>query len=113
MGPKADPYAILDQVVDEFYARCVRARDDIDEIEDQTLQRGRAGVPPHLRAVRDGIEMPAGRALTGRHVRSCRTDSNMYGVDVELQRNLRDVLDHILRIADGVDSFRALLGKVR
>ena len=32
-----------------------------------------------------------------------------YNVDVELQRNLRDVLDHTLKTVERADSFRALL----
>jgi magnesium transporter len=32
-----------------------------------------------------------------------------YRVDIELQRNLRDVQDHVLRIVEQIDSFRTLL----
>ena len=32
-----------------------------------------------------------------------------YHVDIELQRNLRDVGDHVLRIVERIDGFRALL----
>ena len=33
-----------------------------------------------------------------------------YGVDLELQRSLRDVADHVTRIAERADAYRALLG---
>ncbi len=32
-----------------------------------------------------------------------------YHVDIELQRNLRDVGDHVLRIVERIDAFRSLL----
>src|SRR5471032_2239810 len=32
-----------------------------------------------------------------------------YEVDLELRRNLRDVMDHVLRIVERADSFRTLL----
>jgi len=42
-------------------------------------------------------------------LRGLENGFDKYHVDEELQRNLRDVQDHVLRIADGADSFRNLL----
>jgi magnesium transporter len=38
-----------------------------------------------------------------------RRGADKYQVDLELQRSLRDVLDHALRIAERADGFRVLL----
>jgi magnesium transporter len=58
---------------------------------------------------REVIEMQrTAHALAG-ILRSLQDGFGKYDVDLDLQCNLRDVLDHVLRIADRVDSFRALL----
>ncbi|MFM9597975.1 CorA family divalent cation transporter, partial [Streptomyces scabiei] len=38
-----------------------------------------------------------------------RRGADKYGVDIELQRSLRDVLDHVIRITERADGFRSLL----
>lgn len=38
-----------------------------------------------------------------------RRGSEKYRIDEELQRSLRDVLDHVIRVNERVDSFRAIL----
>ena len=38
-----------------------------------------------------------------------RRGSEKYRIDEELQRSLRDVLDHTIRVNERVDSFRAIL----
>ncbi|HEY3715237.1 MAG TPA: magnesium and cobalt transport protein CorA [Jatrophihabitantaceae bacterium] len=109
MGPEAILYAILDQVVDEYAPVVSGLENDIDEIEDQLFNEDAAVSRRIYELSGEVIEMQrAAHSLAG-IVRSLQDGFDKYGVDVELQRNLRDVLDHILRIADRVDSFRALL----
>jgi len=109
MGPEAILYAILDQVVDEYAPVVSGLENDIDEIEDQLFNEDATVSRRIYELSGEVIEMQrAAHSLAG-IVRSLQDGFDKYGVDVELQRNLRDVLDHILRIADRVDSFRALL----
>jgi magnesium transporter len=109
MGPEAILYAILDQIVDEYAPLVSGLENDIDEIEDQLFNEDAAVSRRIYELSGEVIEMQrAAHSLAG-IVRSLQDGFDKYGVDVELQRNLRDVLDHILRIADRVDSFRALL----
>lgn len=108
-GPFAVLYAICDQVVDEYAPVLAGLENDLDEIEDalfgddpgisrriyelfgEVLELGRAvhHVPDMLQALESGV---AG------HV-----------VDEELQRNLRDVRDHSIRVAERTESFRQIL----
>jgi magnesium transporter len=109
MGPEAILYAILDQVVDEYAPVVSGLENDIDETEDQLFNEDAAVSRRIYELAREVIEMQrTAHALVG-IVQSLQDGFDKYDVDVELQRNLRDVLDHALRIADRVDSFRALL----
>jgi len=108
-GPEAILYAILDQVVDEYGPVVAGLENDIDEIEDQLF----GGDPAVSRRIyelsREVIAFqratrPLLDILTG-----LEAGFDKYGVDVELQRNLRDVHDHALRVVERADYFRALL----
>ena len=109
LGPQAILYAVLDQVVDEYQPVVAGLENDIDEIEDQ-LFRGDPAVSRRIyelateamsfqRATQPLVEMLA----------QLEAGYEKYRVDVELQRNLRDVLDHILQVVARADSFRAIL----
>jgi len=109
LGPEAILYAILDQVVDEFGPVVAGLENDIDEIEDQLFGEDPAvsrriydlsrEVIDFQRATRPLIEVVDGLAA----------GFDKYHVDAELQRYLRDVKDHSVRLVERVDSFRAVL----
>ncbi len=109
LGPEAVLYAILDQVVDEYAPVIAGLENDIDEIEDQLfagdpavsrrvyeLSREVIGVQ---RAVRPLVDMLA----------SLEAGFEKYRVDLELQHSLHDVHDHVIRVVERAESFRALL----
>jgi magnesium transporter len=109
LGPEAVLYAILDQVVDEYAPVVAGLENDIDEIEDQ-LFKGDPAVSRRIYELsREVIEFQrATRPLLGM-LTSLEAGFDKYQVDVELQRSLRDVHDHAIRIVERADSFRALL----
>ncbi len=109
LGPEAVLYAILDQVVDEYAPVAAGLENDIDEIEDQ-LFRGDPAVSRRIYELsREVIEFQrATRPLLGM-LSSLEGGFDKYQVDVEMQRSLRDVQDHVIRIVERADSFRALL----
>ncbi|CAI7645750.1 unnamed protein product [Penicillium discolor] len=88
MGPEAVFYAILDEVVD----------DDDDALSRRIYELSRE-VINFQRAV---------HPLSGM-LEWLRRGSEKYRIDEELQRSLRDVLDHTIRVNERVDSFRAIL----
>lgn len=109
LGPEAVLYSIIDQVVDEYAPVVEGLQTDVDEIEDE-LFGGVHGVSRRIYSLtREVIEFQrAARPLLAM-VESLMNGFDKYRVDLELQRSLRDVHDHILRIVERVDSFRSLL----
>nr|WP_091417372.1 magnesium/cobalt transporter CorA [Friedmanniella luteola] len=109
LGPEAVLYAILDQVVDEYAPVVAGLENDVDEIEDQLFSNDPAvsrriyelsrEVVAFQRATRPLLEM----------LDSLKAGYAQREVDVELQRLLRDVADHVIRIAERADGFRTLL----
>ena len=109
LGPQAVLYAVLDQVVDEYAPVAAGLENDIDEIEDQ-LFGGDAEVSRRIYELsREVIQFQ--RAITPLQtvVGELRNNAEQYGVPPELRDNLGDVLDHVLRLIDRVNAYRALL----
>jgi magnesium transporter len=109
LGPQSVLYAVLDEVVDEYQPVIRGLENDIDEIENQLFDRD----PSVLRRIYElaGETMAFQRAT---HplvdmLRSLENGFTKYKVDIELQRNLRDVLDHTLKTVERADSFRVVL----
>ena len=109
LGPQSVLYAVLDEVVDEYLPVIRGLENEVDEIEDQLFDRD----PSVLRRIYElaGETMAFQRAT---HplvdmLRSLEAGFAKYNVDIELQRNLRDVLDHSLKVVERADSFRAVL----
>jgi len=109
LGPEAILYAILDQVVDEYAPVIVGLENDIDEIEDQLFKSDPSVSRRIYDLSREVIDFQrATHPLIG--ILSALEDGfDKYDVNIELQRNLRDVTDHAIRIIERADSFRSLL----
>lgn len=109
LGPEAVLYAIMDEVVDQYGPVLTGIENDIDEIEDQ-LFGGDTEVSRRIYSLLGEVTafQRAVRPLVGM-LEALRRGSDKYNVDEELQRSLRDVLDHVLRINEQSDNFRMLL----
>jgi magnesium transporter len=109
LGPEAILYAVLDQVVDEYGPVVNGLENDIDEIEDQLFK----GDPKVSRRIYDlSREVIAFQRATHpllEILTALQDGFGKYEVDLELQRNLRDVKDHAIRITERIDAFRVLL----
>ena len=108
-GPEAVLYAVLDEVVDGYGPVVAGLENDIDEIEDQLF----GGDPAVARRIYEllGEVIDFQRAIGPLRgmLEGLLRGSDKYQVDVELQRSLRDVLDHVLRTGERADFFRVLL----
>ncbi len=109
-GPEAILYAILDQVVDEYNPVVAGLENDIDEIEDQLFNTGDDTVSQRIYELsREVMEFQRTTRPLLDILTALERGFEKYRVDVELQRNLRDVHDHVIRIVERADSYRALL----
>lgn len=109
MGPQAILYAILDEVVDEYAPVVSGLENDIDEIEDE-LFSGDPGVSRRIYELsREVIGFQRAAHPLVSMLEALQRGSDKYELEVELQKRLRDVHDHVIRIVERVDSFRALL----
>jgi magnesium transporter len=108
-GPEAVLYAILDQVVDEYAPVVAGLENDIDEIEDQLFQGDPAVSRRIYELSREVIEFQRAAGPLLGMLTALEGGFEKYQVDLELQRSLRDVHDHAIRIVERAGSFRALL----
>ncbi|MBD3940591.1 magnesium and cobalt transport protein CorA [Microbacterium sp. NEAU-LLC] len=113
MGPEAVLYAVLDEVVDEYGPVIAGLENDIDEIEDQLFGNADADVEAVSRRIydlsREVIDFQRATQPLAGMLEALRRGSDKYAVDLELQRYLRDVLDHVLRIVERAGAFRSIL----
>ena len=111
-GPAAILYAIMDRVVDDYEPVVAGLQNDIDEIETEVFSAN-AGVSRRIYELsREVIEFQrAVQPLPGM-LSALIADFEAYGVDSELQRYLRDVQDHAIRVTDQVAGFRELLQNI-
>jgi magnesium transporter len=109
LGPQAVLYAILDEVVDQYAPVVAGLENDIDEIEDELF----GSDPDVARRIydlsREVIEFQRATHPMRAMLDALQRGSDKYEMDVELQRRLRDVQDHVIRVVERVDAFRALL----
>ena len=108
-GPEAVLYAILDQVVDDYKPVVQGLENDIDEIEDQLF----SGDPHVSRRIyqlsREVTQFQRAIHPLRGMLEKLKNGFEKYHVNVELQRFLRDIEDHIEIVTAQADSFRDLL----
>jgi magnesium transporter len=111
-GPEAILYAIMDRVVDGYAPVVEGLENDIDEIEDEVFS-GNARVSRRIYELsREVIEFQRATQPLPGMLAGLIEGFEKHGVDPELQRHLRDVQDHTLRVVEQVDGFRELLHNI-
>ncbi|MFC9983161.1 magnesium/cobalt transporter CorA [Microbacterium keratanolyticum] len=108
-GPEAILYAILDEVVDEYMPVLAGLENDIDEIEGQLFVEEADVTQRIYELAREVIDFQRATQPLAAMLEALLRGSEKYAVDVELQRHLRDVLDHVLRVSERSASFRSIL----
>ncbi|GAB3282521.1 magnesium/cobalt transporter CorA [Sinomonas notoginsengisoli] len=109
LGPEAVLYALLDRVVDDYLPVVRGLENDIDEIEDQLFADDATVSRRIYELAREVIQFQRALHPLERMVESLEGGFGKYAVDVELQRSLRDVRDHLSHFASRADSFRDIL----
>jgi magnesium transporter len=109
LGPEAVLYAVLDEVVDDYGPVIAGLENDIDEIEDQLFGGDPAVTRRIYQLLAEVIDFQRATGPLPGMLEALLRGSEKYKVDVELQRSLRDVLDHVLRTGERADYFRVLL----
>jgi magnesium transporter len=111
-GPEAVLYKIMDSVVDGYAPVIAGLQKDIDEIETEVF-RGDPKVSRRIYELsQEVIEFQrATRPLLGM-LDALTAGFEKYGIDVELQRYLRDVADHATIVTERVAGFRQMLSDI-
>jgi magnesium transporter len=110
LGPEAVLYAIMDEVVDEYAPVTAGLLNDVDEIEDQLFSDPGGGLSRRIYDLsREVILFQRATEPLQEMLDTLLHDGHMPPLDLEVQRGLRDVLDHALRITDRLGSLRAIL----
>ncbi|WOH17501.1 magnesium/cobalt transporter CorA [Paenarthrobacter sp. GOM3] len=108
-GPEAVLYALVDQVVDDYAPVIAGLENDIDEIEDQLFSGDSAVSRRIYELAREVIQFQRAIHPLPEMMVLLEKGFEKYGVDIELQRSLRDVEDHAQRVISRANSFRDLL----
>lgn len=108
-GPEAVLYALVDQVVDDYAPVIAGLENDIDEIEDQLFSGDSAVSRRIYELAREVIQFQRAIHPLPEMMVLLEKGFEKYGVDIELQRSLRDVEDHVQRVISRANSFRDLL----
>jgi len=118
-GPEAVLYAILDEVVDRYAPVLAGLENDIDEIENQLfvddvdatqrIYELSREVLEFQRAAQPLTDIVGGLLREGAFRLAALAPEPRQGADAELQRRLRDVHDHAIRVAERAATFRAVL----
>ncbi len=117
LGPVAILATLLDRVVDTYRPVVARLRHDIDRVEDQLFSRDPEVSLRIYEATREAIGLQRATGPLVEILHTLHDDvEGRSGADpaqdhryVELQRNLRNVLDHAIKHAEVSDTFRSLL----
>ena len=102
-------YAIVDEVVDEYSPVLAGLENDIDEIESQLFEQDTDATQRIYELGREVIDFQRAVQPLAGMLDALLRGSAKYQVDEELQRYLRDVLDHTLRVSERANTFRTVL----
>jgi len=109
LGPEAVLYAILDAVVDAYAPVIAGLENDIDEIEEQVFGGGLEVSRRIYDLSREVVEFLRSARPLQQMLGALAGGFDKYAVDLELQRLLRDVADHVTEAVERADGFRVAL----
>ena len=111
-GSEAILYAILDWVVDGYAPVVAGLEQDIDQIEEEVFSGQSDSSRRVYELSREVIEFQRATKPLDSMLNALTAGFEKYGIEPELQRYLRDVHDHVVRINENVEGFRQLLQNI-
>src|ERR671916_3083800 len=111
-GPEAILYAIMDRVVDDYAPVVAGLQNDIDEIETEVFSSNVGVSRPIYELSREVVEFQRATEPLPEMLSALMSGFEKYGVDSDLQRYLRDVQDHAIRVTERVAGFREILQNI-
>lgn len=111
-GSEAILYAILDWVVDGYAPVVAGLEYDIDQIEEEVFSGQSDSSRRVYELSREVIEFQRATKPLDGILNALTAGFEKYGIEPELQRYLRDVHDHVVRINESVEGFRQLLQNI-
>ncbi|WP_330447136.1 magnesium/cobalt transporter CorA [Kocuria rhizophila] len=109
LGPDGVLYALLDQIVDDYFPVLSGLENDIDEIED-ALFAGQLNVSQRIyELAREINDFHRGVAPLSDVMQRYFAGFTKDATRQELQHRLRDVLDHVIAVSGKLESMRASL----
>ena len=106
-------YTVLDAVVDTYFDALDRTEDDLEQIESKIFavdHTHEAALQQELLALRRVLLLFRRRVVPLREVLQTILRQEVHPIGGEVQRYYQDVLDHILRVVDTLETQRELLG---
>ncbi|WP_415857231.1 magnesium/cobalt transporter CorA [Sinomonas sp. G460-2] len=108
-GPHAVLYALLDRVVDDYAPVVTGLEHDVDEIEDELFEGDPAVSRRIYELTREVIQFQRAVHPLRHLIEGLERGYEKERVDLELQRSLRDVRDHVEQVISRIDAYRDLL----
>ncbi|HKB84290.1 MAG TPA: magnesium/cobalt transporter CorA [Burkholderiales bacterium] len=102
-------YAILDVIVDHYFAVLEKLGEKIEQLEDSVITDPREGTARAVHAVRREMIFVRKSVWPLREVITSLQRSESALIRESNAAYFRDLQDHIMRVTDGVDTFRDLL----
>ncbi|MEU5873344.1 magnesium and cobalt transport protein CorA [Glycomyces sp. NPDC047369] len=108
-GPQAVLYLVMDEVVRGYRPVMAGMENDIDEIEEAMFSGDAAVTRRIYELFREAMAFQRATHPLVTVLKSLEAGYDKYGVDLELRRDMRDVLDNVYKTVERADTFRALL----
>ncbi|MCA5893298.1 magnesium/cobalt transporter CorA [Isoptericola sp. NEAU-Y5] len=108
-GPESVLYAIMDRVVDDYLPVVAGLDADVDEIESEVFGGDDQVSRRIYELSREVVEFQRAVRPLQRVCASLAKGAEKYGVPTELQAYLRDVADHLIEVAERIETFRVAL----
>lgn len=109
LGPHAVLYAVFDEVIDEYQPVIAGLENDVDEIEEQLFKNDPSVSLRIYELASEAMSLQRATHPLVDMLKALEAGFEKHRIDIELQRGMRDVLDHTFRTVERTDSIRAVL----